>query len=321
METKANFALIGAFVIAAVVAFAGFTLWLGQSQFQRDFDVYEIVFEGPVTLESGASVRFNGINVGEVTRVAIDRGNDRMVRTRIRVNSDTPVRTDSVAAIDFAGITGLTFVQIRAGSPSAPLLERQAGERVPEIKSELNPLAELFAGGAKILETANSGLENVSGVLSDDNVSSFSNLLSNLESFSAAIAGDDNLTGDVAGTLASARAAADAIAEAGTAVAELSEHADANLAVLSGDIQSVLAEMQVTMARANTVLDAATGTVEAAETTLEGPAVETMESISLATQDFQILMARLDNLVRELEQNPQALISGNPQPYEGGRQR
>ena len=321
METKANFALIGAFVIAIVVAFAGFTLWLGQSQFQRDFDTYEIVFEGPVTLEPGASVRFNGINVGEVTRVAIDRANDRMVRARIRINSDTPVRTDSFAEIDFAGITGLTFVQIQAGSPSAPLLERRAGDAVPVIKSELNPLAELFAGGAKILETANSGLENVGDVLSDDNVASFSSLLSNLEAFSATVAGDQNLTGEVIDTLTSARAAADAIAEAGSAVAELSAHTDANLAVLSGDIQTVLAEMQVTMTRANTMLDAAAGTVATAGTTLEGPAAETMENISIATQDFRVLMARLDSLVRELEQNPQALISGNPQPYEGGRQR
>ena len=319
METKANFALIGALVIAAVVAFAGFTLWLGQSQFQRDFDVYEIVFEGPVTLEPGASVRFNGISVGEVTRVAIDRSNDRMVRARIRVNSDTPVRTDSVAEIDFAGITGLTYVQIRAGSPSSRLLERGAGETVPEIKSELNPLAELFAGGAKILESANDGLENVSNVLSDENVASFSALLANLETVSASVAGEEGLTSDVVETLASARAAADAIAEAGTAVTELSINADANLAALTGDIQTVLGDLQVTIARANTVLDTANTSVASAGSVLEGPATETLENVAVATQDFRVLMARLDSLVRELEQNPQALIAGNPQPYEGGR--
>lgn len=321
METKANFALIGAFVIAVVVAFAGFTLWLGQSQFQRDFDVYEIVFEGPVALESGASVRFNGINVGEVTRVAIDRANDRMVRARIRVDSDTPVRTDSVAEIDFAGITGLTYVQILAGTQSSPLLARKAGEAVPVIHSELNPLAELFAGGAQILETANSGLESFGEALSSDNITSFSNLLANLETLSSAIVGEESLTGDVADTLASARAAADAIAEAGTAIAELSTHTDANLAVISGDIQAVLTDMQVTMARANTALDAVMGTATSAGSVLDGPAVETMENVNLATQDFRILLARLDGLVRDLEQNPQSLISGNPQPYEGGRQR
>ena len=319
METKANFALIGALVIAAVVAFACFTLWLGQSQFQRDFDVYDIVFEGPVTLEAGASVRFNGINVGEVTRVAIDRSNDKMVRARIRVNSDTPVRTDSKAEIDFAGITGLTFVQILAGSPSAPLLERGAGEAVPVIKSELNPLAELFAGGAQILETANASLGNVSDILSDDNVASFSALLANLETFSATVADDKGLTGDLSGTLASAQAAADAIAEAGTAVTELTVNADANLAVLTSDIQTVLSDLQATIGRANTVLDTANVSVAAAGTVLEGPTTQTLENVAVATQDFRVLMARLDSLVRELEQNPQALIAGNPQPYEGGR--
>ncbi len=319
METKANFALIGALVIATVIAFAGFTLWLGQSQFQRDFDVYDIIFEGPVTLEAGASVRFNGISVGEVTRVAIDRSNDKMVRARVRIDSDTPVRRDSVAEILLAGITGQTFVQILAGSPSAALLERGAGETVPVIKSVPNPLAELFADGAKILETANDSLANVSEVLSDDNVTSFSALLENLETFSASIADDKGLTGDLSETLSSAQAAADAIAEAGTAVAELSANADANLAVLTSDIRTVLGDLQTTIARANTVLDTANGSVAAAGTVLEGPAVQTLENVAVATQDFRILMARLDSLVRELEQNPQALIAGNPQPYEGGR--
>ena len=56
METRANYALIGAFVLIATMAVAVFTLWLGQSQFRQDFEAYDIVFEGPVSLEQGASV-------------------------------------------------------------------------------------------------------------------------------------------------------------------------------------------------------------------------------------------------------------------------
>ena len=36
METRANYAVIGAFVIVATLAVAAFVLWLGQSQFSRD---------------------------------------------------------------------------------------------------------------------------------------------------------------------------------------------------------------------------------------------------------------------------------------------
>ena len=319
METRANFALIGALVIVSVLAFAGFTLWFGQSQFNRDYDVYEIVFEGPVTLENGASVRFNGISVGEVTRVAIDRSNDQMVRTRIRVNSDTPVRTDSIAVIDFAGITGLTFVQIRAGSPNAPLLERAAGETVPVIKSEPNPLAEIFAGGAKILETANESLDNIGKVLSDENVDALSGTLQNLDSFTTNLAGNGEMTGDISATLDSLRKASDDFAEASRTVTALGQSADAQLADLTSNASLLMTDLRQTVTKFDTLLTTANSAVGTADEDLVGPAVEAMEEFRLASQDLRALIQRLDGVARDLEQNPQALVTGTPKPYEGDR--
>ncbi len=318
METRANFALIGALVVMAAIAFVGFTLWFGQSQFNRDFDVYDVVFEGPVTLEAGASVRFNGINVGEVTRVAIDRGNDRMVRARIRVNSETPVRTDSVAEIDFAGITGLTFVQIRAGSQSAPLLERKAGEALPVIRSELNPLAEIFAGGAQVLETANSSLENIGAALSDENVAAFSGTLENLSLITESIAKDGDLTGDISATLASIRRASDDFAAASRSITALSQNTDAQIGGLATDASLMLTDLRETMTRVDQLIETTSGTVEQTNTVID-PAAEAMEEFRLASQDLRLLIQRLDGVARDIEENPQAFIAGDPKPYEGGR--
>ena len=318
METRANFALIGALVVMAAIAFVGFTLWFGQSQFNRDFDVYDVVFEGPVTLEAGASVRFNGINVGEVTRVAIDRGNDRMVRARIRVNSETPVRTDSVAEIDFAGITGLTFVQIRAGSQSAPLLERKAGEALPVIRSELNPLAEIFAGGAQVLETANSSLENIGAALSDENVAAFSGTLENLSLITESIAKESDLTGDISATLASIRRASDDFAAASRSITVLSQNTDAQIGGLATDSSLMLTDLRKTMTRVDQLIETTNGTVEQTNTVID-PAAEAMEEFRLASQDLRLLIQRLDGVARDIEENPQAFIAGDPKPYEGGR--
>lgn len=318
METRANFALIGALVVMAAIAFVGFTLWFGQSQFNRDFDVYDVVFEGPVTLEAGASVRFNGINVGEVTRVAIDRGNDRMVRARIRVNSETPVRTDSVAEIDFAGITGLTFVQIRAGSQSAPLLERKAGEALPVIRSELNPLAEIFAGGAQVLETANSSLENIGAALSDENVAAFSGTLENLSIITESIAKDSDLTGDISATLASIRRASDDFAAASRSITALSQNTDAQIGGLATDASLMLTDLRETMTRVDQLIETTSGTVQQTNTVID-PAAEAMEEFRLASQDLRLLIQRLDGVARDIEENPQAFIAGDPKPYEGGR--
>lgn len=319
METRANFALMGAIVILAVIAFAGFTLWLGQSQFNRDFDTYEIVFEGPVTLEQGAGVRFNGISVGEVTRVAIDRSNDRMVRTTIRVNSETPVRTDSVAAIDFAGITGLTFIQIRAGSQNAPLLVRRPGGPLPVIKSELNPLSEIFAGGAKVLETANDSLQNIGQVLSDENVSAFSGVLENLDTITGSFASEEQLSADITLTLKSIQRASDDFAEASRTFTEFGQNADGAITSLATDINTLLVDVRGTVENVNTLLASANGAVDSAGDILDGPAAAAVEEVRLASQDLRLLIQRLDGVARELEQNPQFIVTGDPKPYEGGR--
>ena len=141
METRANYALIGAFVLMAAAAIVGFTLWLGSSQFNRDYAQYDVVFPGPVTLEEGASVRYIGIKVGEVESVRIDRRDASLVRARLRVDRSTPVKTDSTAIIDFAGITGVTFVQINAGSDDAGPLLPPAYEEIPVIQAGETPLA------------------------------------------------------------------------------------------------------------------------------------------------------------------------------------
>ena len=49
------------------------------------------------------------------------------------------------------------------------------------------------------------------------------------------------------------------------------------------------------------------------------PAAEAMEEFRLASQDLRLLIQRLDGVARDIEENPQAFIAGDPKPYEGGR--
>ena len=167
METRANYALIGALVIVATAFIAGFVLWLGQSEFQRDYKAYDIVFEGPVSLEEGAAVRYIGVKVGEVARVRIDKADPSKVRAHVRVSRETPIKVDSTASIQLAGITGITFVQISAGTGKA--LEARAGQPVPLIRSERTLVDQIVAGGAQALGRANLTFDGINRILTDEN--------------------------------------------------------------------------------------------------------------------------------------------------------
>src|SRR3546814_4174557 len=75
------YGLIGGLTLALLAAAFGFILWLGQSQFARNFDEYRIIFDGPVRgLSEGGEVQFNGIPVGEITRISLDPRNPNRVQ-------------------------------------------------------------------------------------------------------------------------------------------------------------------------------------------------------------------------------------------------
>ena len=123
MERNAHYAAIG---LATLVLFLGlilFVVWLARFQFAKEYDVYDIVFYGPVRgLSEGGEVHFNGIKVGEVTALQLDRQNPNKVIARARLTAEVPIKTDSRAVLKPRGVTGGNSIQITAGSPKAALL-------------------------------------------------------------------------------------------------------------------------------------------------------------------------------------------------------
>ncbi|MGH1421247.1 MAG: MlaD family protein [Hyphomonas sp.] len=317
METRANYALIGAFVVLATVAVLGFVLWLGNSQFRQDFKAYDVVFEGPVSLEEGSSVRYIGIKVGEVSWVRIDRADTSKVRARIRIDRETPVRDDSMASIQLAGITGTTFVQISAGTGEA--LEARAGQPVPVIRSERTQLDELFAGGTQVLGKANLTVERLNALLTDENIEAFSNTIGNLDAITTSMAAPGGLVEQASGTLKDVSNASIRFDAASASLQKFGDTADVNIKGVSDQVGLLIGDMRVVTESANVSIQESTRAVSAAADAIEGPATDALRDARLASQDLRMLINRLDRLARDVEQDPQSLIVGDPIPYEGGR--
>ena len=122
METRAPYALIGLFVLAAIGAVFGFVYWLNNTGGLSKRTVYHIRFENTVSgLLKGAAVLFNGIRVGEVTDLQLNPDNPRQVMATIAVATSTPVRADTHVGLDFQGLTGVPVIALEGGSnaPSA----------------------------------------------------------------------------------------------------------------------------------------------------------------------------------------------------------
>lgn len=137
MEEKVNFAVVGVFVLVLGTVFIGVVLWLsGGKAYSRSYEIYRIYMEESVSgLNLNAPVRYRGVEVGRVKKIALTPGNVEKVQITLSIEKDTPVKTDTVAILQTQGLTGIAYVELQGGSRDAPALEAQAGEIYPVINT------------------------------------------------------------------------------------------------------------------------------------------------------------------------------------------
>ena len=121
--TKAQKTRLGMFVVATLAALGLVLVVFGGLRFWERRDTYVIYFDDSVMgLERGADVMFAGIRVGRVERIELVPDDLRRVKVTIDVERGLPVRADTEATLQFAGITGLNTIDLRGGSPGVARL-------------------------------------------------------------------------------------------------------------------------------------------------------------------------------------------------------
>lgn len=185
METHARYVLIGSFTLAGILGMVGLILWFASVEIDRQFAYYDIDFSSVSGLSNASDVRFNGFPVGQVVNMSLAEDDSGMIRVRIEVDADTPIRTGSVATVEALGVTGVGFVGISAGDPRLPLLREASGDGVPEIEAGLSVVQTLSQDGPQILSDAADVVSRVRDILGDENAERVTAILTNLEASSA----------------------------------------------------------------------------------------------------------------------------------------
>ncbi|HYC04436.1 MAG TPA: MlaD family protein [Azospirillaceae bacterium] len=184
METKASYALVGAFVLALTAALFVTVLWLARSSLNEATQPYRIYFTGTVNgLVNGSPVRYRGVSVGSVTDIRINPDNVEQVQVTVSVPQTTPIKTDAVASLEPVGVTGGVYVEIQGGSRDAPLL-RETTTDIPVIPSRAGSLNELLAAAPQLLSNLIKLSESVAGFVTPENQKAVSAVLANMASAS-----------------------------------------------------------------------------------------------------------------------------------------
>jgi phospholipid/cholesterol/gamma-HCH transport system substrate-binding protein len=167
METKANYLMIGGFVLGVLLLAFVFVFWM--SNFAGGGKRYYIVFQSSVAgLTTGSSVGFNGIKVGEVQSFALDPEDARKVQVLISVRDDTPVRQNSRANIQSMGLTGGSGVQITPGTPDSPFLVATDEDPIPAIKADPGGGQGLFDAAPAVMNNANALLTRLNDLVAEN---------------------------------------------------------------------------------------------------------------------------------------------------------
>jgi phospholipid/cholesterol/gamma-HCH transport system substrate-binding protein len=304
MERNANYALVG---LISAILFAGlvvFVVWLAGNGFSRNLDVYNIVFHGPVRgLSDGGEVHFNGIKVGEVNHIFLDPRNSTMVIARVKITSDVPVRSDSVASLEPQGITGVNYIQISAGTPSKPMLKAVTPEgQTPTIPAKGDALSGLLASGGDVVQRVVQALDRVNRVLNDQNIKSMSQTLTNIRSVTDELRERKSIIADAQKTLVDADAA----------VAQVRDLAKSSNGLVNGDGKRAIAKL----ADAATEIEGTAKSVHGMVDNLKGPttrfATDGLPQLSSAILSLQRATEHLDEVAGEFRNNPRGLLSKPP---------
>jgi phospholipid/cholesterol/gamma-HCH transport system substrate-binding protein len=304
MERNAHYALVGLISVVLFMAAVIFVFWLARFQFTRQYDIYDVDFKGPVRgLSVGGEVYFNGIKVGQVTKLSLDMADPNRVVARIRTSSDAPVRADSIATLEPLGITGVNYIQISAGTLSKPLLkDTVASNTVPVIQSKAGALESLLEGGGDVLTRTVEALDRVNKLLSDKNIASVSATLSDVKSVADELKTQKQMLADLDATIKS--------------VNQTSEHiqqlSDSMNGLVNGDGKRALKNLA-------DAADQIKGAAEDAKNTLgklQGPttdfATNGLPRISSAIVSLQQAAESLNRVINDIEQNPQGIINKAP---------
>ena len=281
-----------------------FVVLLAGNKFSKDYDLYDIVFQGPVRgLAQGGEVHFNGIKVGEVTKISLDPHNPQLVVARARVTSDVPIRKDSFATLEPQGITGVNYIQIAAGTATKPLLKDTVPEgEVPRMSSQKDALSDLLAGGGFVLQRAVDALDRVNRLLSDENIKTVGAMLSDVQATTAELRERKSIIADAQKTLQSTD----------QAMQQIRELAKSSNGLVNGPAKDALVKLSATASEAQGAMKE----IKSLTQKLSGPtadfATNGLPELTQAISGLQRTTENLDRLLNEVQSNPSGLIGKPP---------
>src|SRR5690606_18740363 len=170
MEPRANYVVVGIFTILSILAAFGFVYWTAAIGERGETAVLRVRIPGSASgLGRGSAVLFNGVKVGDVTRIFIDVTNPNVALAETRIDKQTPITRSTKADVGIAGLTGQANIELRGGDMNEPNLLAEADEqgRIAEIEANPSAIGNILQLAQDFLVRAEGVLTGLDGFVTD----------------------------------------------------------------------------------------------------------------------------------------------------------
>lgn len=304
---------VGVVVTIAVLLFLVTLVFVGGVNLLRKHKAeYTTFFKFAGGLEPGSLVRYGGLKVGTVKSAQLDPHNSTRIEVVLQVDPDTPIKVDSIARISSLGFLGENYVEVSPGTPNASHLP--PGSVIPsteivQLSDVFNNVNNITVNATKLVndldeqvlvlaKNANLLINNLNDVVSPENKQHFTSVLANTDEMlktskphiENTLANLDTVTGKMNPVLDNINVT---IGKAN----KLTDHLDTVIVENRKAIQDTLAHLQTSLAEAEQLIDQLNDTLGSNRGNLD----ETLENIRITSQN-------LKEFTDTVKQHPYSLI-------------
>lgn len=134
MESKTNYFIVGLTVLLLATGLLISALWLSSGFDKKHYHFYTVYMSEAVSgLTNESPVKYNGVKVGFITQIELNKNDPLRVKLQIKVEDGTPITANTEATLVSQGITGTTYLGLSASAPSSAPLPKTPGESYPVI--------------------------------------------------------------------------------------------------------------------------------------------------------------------------------------------
>lgn len=319
MESRVNYTTVGIFVLILASALISFAFWLGKyNQDDGNYHRYRVYITESVSgLAPEASVKFNGVDVGKVESIRINPDNSEEVELTLKIEKETPIKTDSTAVLKFYGITGLAFIEIIGGSKDAPLLTTNS-HTFTTIRSSPSLISRLDESLSNVASKLSITLDRADRLFSDQNIDNLAQSLAHLRSLTAQIDGYQN---EVKTLLAQTKAMENNVTESLGAVKEAAgsvKNSSENFnTLMQTKMSATLESLAATSAKSHTLIQKIETSLDRGDYDVRSIAAPVSSELSTLMEQTRTLTHEMEMTLRSLKESPSDLLFKKSTPTPG----